>query len=261
LVLILQCRPLTNPVGPDDSNYKCYRSLSDLQVVKSRTGEVCPLDEEGRDDVCSEQESATDYESDSDPISKAGDISDSCHASIDLERSLSEFPNNPSEDNEKIACIRWKNQLQDKSQYVLPETSRWTNLVTWFTPYRQLFVLILGVNFLGASAALLGYWPWPMEHLTSLVVGNALLAISVRSEWVLRFLYWLAVKTFRPRIFPLWLRVKVVSILYHIGEHISLRQNNLPSRDTLLSSYGVKLDSIRLVWSECLPFSSDFIIC
>ncbi|PLW45013.1 hypothetical protein PCASD_06977 [Puccinia coronata f. sp. avenae] len=207
------------------SNFYRFSSLPPEELIGPDTpmpppdkpSEVCPLDEEGRDDVCSEQESATDYESDSDPISKAGDISDSCHASIDLERSLSEFPNNPSEDNEKIACIRWKNQLQDKSQYVLPETSRWTNLVTWFTPYRQLFVLILGVNFLGASAALLGYWPWPMEHLTSLVVGNALLAISVRSEWVLRFLYWLAVKTFRPRIFPLWLRVKVVSILYHIG--------------------------------------------
>ncbi|OAV90555.1 hypothetical protein PTTG_08305 [Puccinia triticina 1-1 BBBD Race 1] len=165
----------------------------------------------------SELDSDTDYDSDSDPIPRSGGFGSK---KADLESHSTGSHNSPSEDkkvHERTPFSSWKHELEQKSTYVAPKITLMTTLLTWFTPYRQLFVLTFGVNFAGVVTVLSGYWPWALRHLTAMVVGNALLAIGIRSEWVLRFLYWSAVKTFRPRMFPLWIRVKVVGVVYHIG--------------------------------------------
>ncbi|MBW0461049.1 hypothetical protein O181_000764 [Austropuccinia psidii MF-1] len=98
-----------------------------------------------------------------------------------------------------------------------PKITRLISFKTWFTPYRKLFLLLISLNAIGAGFELSNHWPWATRNLTALVIGNTLAAMSVRSEWVLRFLYWTSVKIFRPFLFPVWLRAKVVGILYHIG--------------------------------------------
>ncbi|KAH9818806.1 hypothetical protein DFH28DRAFT_92024 [Melampsora americana] len=92
----------------------------------------------------------------------------------------------------------------------------WLRFRTWFTPYRQILVVVVVLNFLGSTLEIAGLWPAATCCVGSLVVGNILCAIAIRSEWTLRFLYWLAVKTFRPS-FPIRLRTTVVGLLYHIG--------------------------------------------
>ncbi|EFP82900.2 hypothetical protein PGT21_019700 [Puccinia graminis f. sp. tritici] len=142
------------------------------------------------------------------------------HTVIDLETQYEHSREGPHE-NKKVdkhaSSTPWKHEFEDSHPYIAPTINRWTMLITWFTPYRQLFVLTFTVNLIGAILELSGHWAWSKDHVTPLVVGNVLIAIAIRSEWVLRFLYWVTVKTFRPNVFPLWLRVKVVGILYHIG--------------------------------------------
>ncbi|KAA1068634.1 hypothetical protein PGT21_018454 [Puccinia graminis f. sp. tritici] len=164
-----------------------------------------------------ELDSDTDYESDADSNPKTNNFG---RRKTDFESQSSHSDNRSCEEkifHKDSSFDNWKNAIEQKSPSVAPEISWWTTLLTWFTPYRQLFVLTFGFNFAGAVSVLSGYWPWAFRHLTPMVVGNVLFAIGIRSEWVLRFLYWFAIKTFRPRLFPLWLRVNVVGILYHIG--------------------------------------------
>ncbi|CAH7677647.1 hypothetical protein BY996DRAFT_4573085 [Phakopsora pachyrhizi] len=92
-----------------------------------------------------------------------------------------------------------------------------TRLSTWFTPYRKIFVLVMSANLVGCILELSGVWPWAGVNLTTIVVGYILIAILVRNEWFLRLLYWCSIKVFRPALIPVWFRVKVVGILYHIG--------------------------------------------
>ncbi|EFP82906.2 uncharacterized protein PGTG_09874 [Puccinia graminis f. sp. tritici CRL 75-36-700-3] len=122
-----------------------------------------------------------------------------------------------NEDAETVIVCMPTEQNSKLEEYAAPKINRWITILTWFTPYRQLFVLTFLINVIGVVLALAKIWPWPKNQAAPLVVGNLLIAIAIRSEWVLRFLYWVTVKTFRPKIFPLWLRVKIVGILYHIG--------------------------------------------
>ncbi|KAI8451272.1 hypothetical protein BY996DRAFT_4586205 [Phakopsora pachyrhizi] len=92
-----------------------------------------------------------------------------------------------------------------------------TRFSTWFTPYRKIFVLVVLTNLVGCFLEVIGLWRWAKDNLTLLVVWNVLNAILIRNEWFLRFLYWCSVKVFRPAIFPVWFRARVVGILYHIG--------------------------------------------
>jgi len=119
--------------------------------------------------------------------------------------------------DQQVSPVPWKQDFEVSHPYIAPRINRWTRFFTWFTPYRQLFSLVFGLNLVGAILDLSGHWPWSHRHETPLVVGNVLIAIAIRSEWVLRFLYWVTVKIFRPNVFPLWIRVKIVGILYHIG--------------------------------------------
>ncbi|KAG0140174.1 hypothetical protein CROQUDRAFT_665539 [Cronartium quercuum f. sp. fusiforme G11] len=92
----------------------------------------------------------------------------------------------------------------------------WVRFRTWLTPYRQILITVVMLNIAGSALEIGGLWPAASRCLSSLVIGNLLCAIAIRSEWVLRFLYWLAIKLFRPSL-PIRLRVIVVGLLYHIG--------------------------------------------
>ncbi|KAA1078301.1 hypothetical protein PGT21_033017 [Puccinia graminis f. sp. tritici] len=87
---------------------------------------------------------------------------------------------------------------------------------TWFSPYRQMLLLVVAVEAIMVIITLLGGWHFARTHLPAMVTGNLLVAIAIRSEWVMRFLYWVSIKLFR-RWTPLKFRVLVVAILYHIG--------------------------------------------
>lgn len=94
--------------------------------------------------------------------------------------------------------------------------------LTWLSPYRKLLISIFSLNLVGVVLVLCEHWPWVKSCAATLAVGNILVALIVRSEWLLRFWYWLCVKILRPQIFPLWVRVQVVGILFHIGKFFGL---------------------------------------
>jgi len=108
-----------------------------------------------------------------------------------------------------------KNERQATDETL--KVTTYIKICTWFTPYRQLFALALSTNLIIAALGLSNSWIWSLQELVPLLVGNIFVACFVRSEWVLRFIYWVAVKTFRPKVFPLSFRAKVVGLLYHIG--------------------------------------------
>lgn len=102
---------------------------------------------------------------------------------------------------------------------------------TWFSPYRQMLFLVVIVEAFMILVTLLGGWHFARTHLSTLVTGNLLVAIAIRSEWVMRLLYWISIKLFR-RWTPLKFRVLVVAVLYHIGKNIQILSN----KSTLTSS-------------------------
>ncbi|PLW17755.1 hypothetical protein PCANC_06889 [Puccinia coronata f. sp. avenae] len=87
---------------------------------------------------------------------------------------------------------------------------------TWFSPYRQMLFLVVTVQAVMILFTLFSGGSFARNQLSALVTGNMLVAITVRSEWVIRFFYWVSIKFFR-RWTPLKFRVLVVAILYHIG--------------------------------------------
>ncbi|WAR59712.1 hypothetical protein PtB15_11B352 [Puccinia triticina] len=220
----------------DRPSLKSCSSLSQAQLDCAHETPELPFDTSCEESLlCTEQansvsDSGSDSESDRglDSHSEYGSHSDTAptvidhgvnHTVVDLENQCLQSGDIANEDkkaDQQASSAPWKH-FEDSHPYVAPKLNRWTTLFTWFTPYRQLFVLIFGINLIGVIMVLSGHWGWGKNHATPLVVGNILIAIAIRSEWVLRFLYWVAVKTFRPSLYPLWLRVKVVGILYHIG--------------------------------------------
>lgn len=91
---------------------------------------------------------------------------------------------------------------------------------TWLTPYRQILIFIVLLNLIGAGFEILDRWSAASRNLSTLVVGHLLAAIAIRSEWVLRLIYWLSIKLFQ-RSLPVRLRATVVGLIYHIGMFIS----------------------------------------
>lgn len=87
---------------------------------------------------------------------------------------------------------------------------------TWFSPYRQILVLTIGIQLIAIMITLSGVWIYPRTHNSAMVCGNLLVAIAIRSEWVMRFLYWASIQLIRGWA-PMRLRVLVVAFLYHIG--------------------------------------------
>ncbi|EGG05620.1 uncharacterized protein MELLADRAFT_87894 [Melampsora larici-populina 98AG31] len=89
---------------------------------------------------------------------------------------------------------------------------------TWFSPYRQILVLTIGIQMVAILVTLSGAWIYPRTHISAMVGGNLLVAVGIRSEWVMRFLYWSSIKLIRGWA-PMKLRVLVVAFLYHIDTY------------------------------------------
>lgn len=93
--------------------------------------------------------------------------------------------------------------------------------LTWFNHYRKILCLCLLINAIFLILALRDRQSYMRKHLSAMVLGNLLIGSMVRSEWVLRFLYWSSIMCFRWNWVPSKLKVWVVGVLYHIGRWIS----------------------------------------
>lgn len=100
---------------------------------------------------------------------------------------------------------------------VTPQITGVVKVSTWLSPYRMLFAVVFMLNAIGLLLEAINHWFWASGHLSTLVIVNILIAINVRSEWVLRLLYWISVKVFRPQTFSIQIRTRVVGFFYHIG--------------------------------------------
>lgn len=87
---------------------------------------------------------------------------------------------------------------------------------TWFSPYRQILVATIAIQAIAILVTLSGAWIYPRTHISGIACGNVLVAVAIRSEWVMRFLYWTSIQAIRGWA-PMKLRVLVVAFLYHIG--------------------------------------------
>ncbi|EGG11302.1 uncharacterized protein MELLADRAFT_59415 [Melampsora larici-populina 98AG31] len=92
-----------------------------------------------------------------------------------------------------------------------------TKFLTWFNPYRKLLCLSIFVNFILLLMAMSNTQSYMRKHLSVMVLGNLLIGFGVRSEWILRFLYWSSIMCFRWNWVPKKIKIWVVGVLYHIG--------------------------------------------
>jgi hypothetical protein len=74
-----------------------------------------------------------------------------------------------------------------------PKISRWVLFVLWFNVYRRFFTFIILFNLVGIIMAALGHFKYAENHTGALVLGNLLLAIMMRNELWMRFLYLVAI--------------------------------------------------------------------
>lgn len=95
--------------------------------------------------------------------------------------------------------------------------TRWLDFRTWFTPYRQIFLVVTAINVTMVVAIESGHLGGWEQDFSQFVIIHVLIAIGIRNEWVLRFLYWIVIKIFRSPRIPVTFRKRVVGILYHIG--------------------------------------------
>ncbi|KAL2151690.1 hypothetical protein VTH82DRAFT_6788 [Thermothelomyces myriococcoides] len=94
--------------------------------------------------------------------------------------------------------------------------SKWILFQLWFNTYRKFFTFVTLLNLAGIILAALGRFPYAEKHLGALVLGNLLMAILMRNELFLRFLYLISIYGLRSWA-PLWLKLAVTSILQHVG--------------------------------------------
>lgn len=128
---------------------------------------------------------------------------------------------NPKAENDILSKPENQNTLQLNliKGYVL-------DFQTWFTPYRQLFFLVTVTNLsllIGIELGQIG-GGWEQDFSIYIIL-HILIAIGIRNEWILRFLYWITIKSFRSIKIPVRFRKYLVGILYHIGMslfHISI---------------------------------------
>lgn len=74
---------------------------------------------------------------------------------------------------------------------------RRTKFALWFNTYRRFFVFCVTFNGIGLVLAALDKFPYARNHLGALVLGNLLMAILMRNELFLRFLYLIAIHGLR----------------------------------------------------------------
>lgn len=69
------------------------------------------------------------------------------------------------------------------------KVSRWILFQLWFNTYRKLFTFVTLLNLTGIILAALGKFPYAVNHLGALVLGNLLCAILFRTEVWMRGMY------------------------------------------------------------------------
>jgi len=76
-------------------------------------------------------------------------------------------------------------------------TRKRTKFALWFNVYRRFFTFCVTLNGIGIVCAALDKFPYARNHLGALVLGNLLMAILMRNELFLRFLYLIAIHGLR----------------------------------------------------------------
>lgn len=71
--------------------------------------------------------------------------------------------------------------------------SRWVLFNLWFNTYRKFFIFVTMLNLTGIILAAVGRFHYAEDHLGALVLGNLLMAILMRNELFMRFLYIIAI--------------------------------------------------------------------
>jgi hypothetical protein len=74
-----------------------------------------------------------------------------------------------------------------------PKISRWILFELWFNVYRRFFTFVVLLNLVGIILAAVGKFKYAENHLGALVLGNLLMAILMRNELFVRFLYLLTI--------------------------------------------------------------------
>jgi len=77
------------------------------------------------------------------------------------------------------------------------KTRKRTKFELWFNVYRRFFTFCVTLNGIGILMAALDKFPYARNHLGALVLGNLLMAILMRNELFLRFLYLIAIHGLR----------------------------------------------------------------
>ncbi|KAK3291011.1 uncharacterized protein B0H64DRAFT_349792 [Chaetomium fimeti] len=97
-----------------------------------------------------------------------------------------------------------------------PKPSRWILFQLWFNTYRKFFTFVTVLNLVGIAMAAADKWDYARDHLGALVLGNLLMAVLMRNEMFLRFLYIISIYGLRSWA-PVCIKVGVTSILQHVG--------------------------------------------
>ncbi|KAL2131629.1 hypothetical protein VTI74DRAFT_4783 [Chaetomium olivicolor] len=97
-----------------------------------------------------------------------------------------------------------------------PKPGKWILFQLWFNTYRKFFTFVTMLNLTGIILAALGRFPYAENHLGALVLGNLLMAVLMRNELFLRFLYLISIYGLRNWA-PLCIKIGVTSILQHVG--------------------------------------------
>ncbi|EAQ91992.1 hypothetical protein CHGG_00227 [Chaetomium globosum CBS 148.51] len=97
-----------------------------------------------------------------------------------------------------------------------PKPSRWILFQLWFNTYRKFFTFVTVLNLVGIAFAAADKWDYARNHLGALVLGNLLMAVLMRNELFLRFLYLISIYGLRSWA-PVCIKIGVTSILQHVG--------------------------------------------
>ncbi|KAF2649043.1 hypothetical protein K491DRAFT_735745 [Lophiostoma macrostomum CBS 122681] len=96
------------------------------------------------------------------------------------------------------------------------KVSRWILFQLWFNTYRKLFTFVTLLNLTGIILAALGKFPYAVNHLGALVLGNLLCAILFRTEVWMRGMYLICIYGTKWWA-PLPIKYAATSFLQHVG--------------------------------------------
>ena len=116
---------------------------------------------------------------------------------------------------------------QKKPALVKPKISRWILFELWFNVYRRFFTFVVIFNLIGIILAATGHFRYAENHLGALVLGNLLMAILMRNELFVRFLYLIAIYGLRSVRFPRPSPTSLLTIVYSGRRYTSSWQSTL----------------------------------